>query len=372
MRALVIGHAYAAPDNRVKWRCLARSGEVTITLRLPHRWPSWEGTYHPTSEETPGFAVRVAPALRAGREDQYFFRPPACPELGRGDVDVLHVEQGTTAFVYTQALMERALRRSRAKSCFFTWINWEAPLRWPWRAAERFNLRRSDGAIGGNRAAVDLLRRHGFRGKTVVIPQLGVDPEFYAPGDASALRQKLGLQGVVIGFVGRLVPEKGVSQLLRAAARAAGKNGITLLILGAGPLEKEISTFRPEGGLRVVHVPVVPHDAVRDHLRAMDLLALPSRDTPRWREQFGHVLIEAMACGVPVVGSSAGAIPEVIGGAGLVFPQDSEEELARCLETLSGSSAERARLGRLGRERVLGCYTHEQVARQTLEFWRSL
>jgi len=124
--------------------------------------------------------------------------------------------------------------------------------------------------------------------------------------------------------------------------------------------------------VRMVHVPAVEHDRVRDYLRAMDLLVLPSYDTPSWKEQFGHVLVEAMACSVPVVGSNAGGIPEAIGEAGLIFPARSVDALGEALRALAASSEKRRALGEAGRARVLERFTHAKIAQQTLEFWRSL
>lgn len=400
MRALVVGHAYVARDNRAKWESLAREGLAQIELLLPHRWPSWEQDYRPVPLETTNLRVRVARAFRTGREDQYFFVPGTFGDLDA--FDLLCVEQGTTAAVCAQALLAR--RSAKPRACFFTWINWEGRLHWPWTAIERFNLARSDGAIGGNRDAVDLLRKHGFRGKTAVIPQLGVDPDFYSPAPptqtpadilleghasscprdqggkkryapdagemSSALRSRLGLEGLVLGFVGRLVPEKGVLDLVEAAATFRGP--ASLLLVGDGPLAGLARDRAAALGLRLVHVRAVPHDAVRDHLRAMDALVLPSLDVPRWREQFGHTLIEAMACEVPVIGSSAGAIPEVLGDAGLVFPQGDRDALRECLATLIASASERRAWGLRGRERVLANYTHAKVARDTLAFWQTL
>ncbi|MDD2709369.1 MAG: glycosyltransferase [Verrucomicrobiae bacterium] len=370
MRSLIIGHAYMAQDNCAKWRCLARRGGVEMDIHLPHRWPSWEGVYRARAEKSPRLRIQPIRAIRTGREDQYFFAPRFLRSAERRDFDILHVEQGAAAFVYTQALWEYALDAKRPKTCFFTWINWESPARWPWRLTQQFNFRHSDGAIGGNKAAVDILRRHGFKGRTEVIPQLGVDEQFYSPGPGGELRERMGLEGTVIGFVGRLTHEKGVMMLLEAAESFAGK--ATLLLLGTGELEKDILRWREQHRLRVIHVPAVSHDEVRDYLRAMDMLVLPSYDTPLWREQFGHVLIEAMACEVPVAGSSAGAIPEVIGEAGLVFPEKSAPALREALETLIQHPSERVRLGGLGRRRVVENFTHEKIAQRTLEFWRSL
>ena len=105
---------------------------------------------------------------------------------------------------------------------------------------------------------------------------------------------------------------------------------------------------------------------------ALDVLVLPSRTLPNWKEQFGRVLIEAMACAVPVIGSTSGEIPHVIGDAGLLFPEGDVDALRACLRMLAADPAERARLGEAGRRRVLAHYTMRQIAERTLEVYKRL
>jgi glycosyltransferase involved in cell wall biosynthesis len=367
MRALVISHTYVAEDNCAKWNSLTSSHLSEIELHLPHQWPSWESHYYPRPCKEGMFSKKVSRILRPGREDQYIFMPHIFRGIKKGKFDILHVEQGAGAFVYFQSLLERNLFSRSTKTCFFTWINWETPLRWPWTFIEPYNLRNSNGAIGGNRESVSLLKKHGFRGKTTVIPQLGVDTTYYSPALNLDLRKKLGLEGVVLGFVGRLVEEKGIKILLKAA-KQLGSN-FTLLFVGNGALEPELKKSYP---FKIVHVPSVPHDEVRDYLRAMDIFILPSYSIPRWKEQFGHVLIEAMACEIPVIGSTSAAIPEVIGQDGLLFEEKNSEDLAEKLKSLISNTDERIRLGKKGRKRVLENFTHELIAQQTLEFWKTL
>ena len=370
MRALVISHAYVAEDNRAKWEVLADDGKAEIELHLPHRWPSWEFDYRPALSNHSHLNIRVAHAFRVGREDQYFFAPKIFRGLGGKDFDVLHVEQGSSAFVYFQALFERNLLSRKTKSCFFTWINWEPRMRWPWKIANSYNLRSSDGAIGGNREAVDILKRNGFRGKTAVIPQLGINPVDYNSLPNTQLRKELDLREIVIGFLGRLVEEKGLRLLLEAAQKLGPE--ISVLLVGSGPFEAELASYRAQNQLHLVHVPAVSHHAVRNYLRAMDILVLPSYSTSAWKEQFGHVLIEAMACKIPVIGSTAAAIPEVIGDAGLLFQERDANDLLAKLMMFVKSPMERARFGKLGHNRVLECFTYDKIAEQTLAFWQTL
>jgi glycosyltransferase involved in cell wall biosynthesis len=116
----------------------------------------------------------------------------------------------------------------------------------------------------------------------------------------------------------------------------------------------------------------VPSVRLPEVYRQMDLLVLPSRTTPTWKEQFGRVLIEAMASGVPVVGSSSGEIPHVIGTAGLVYPEGNVPALRSTLAGLLASPVRRAELGRQGRARVLEHYTQQRIVQQYLEVYREM
>jgi glycosyltransferase involved in cell wall biosynthesis len=116
----------------------------------------------------------------------------------------------------------------------------------------------------------------------------------------------------------------------------------------------------------------VAHDGVPAHLNAMDVLCAPSRTTPRWREQLGRMLTEAMACGVPVIGSDSGEIPHVVGGAGLVAPEDDVAAWTRALATLLADGAKGDELAARGLARVRDEYALDVVARRHLDFFRGL
>ena len=173
----------------------------------------------------------------------------------------------------------------------------------------------------------------------------------------------------MVGFIGRVVAEKSVDTLVDAVENVDAR----LLVVGDGA---ELSVLRrrtagwPEG--KATFAGAVRDADVPDYLACMDVLVLPSRTTPSWAEQFGHVLIEAMAAGVPVVGSSSGAIPEVIGDAGLVFTEGDVESLRRRLAEMLADRALRGRLIACGRARVECCYTNTRVAAEQVAIYRQL
>ena len=160
--------------------------------------------------------------------------------------------------------------------------------------------------------------------------------------------------------------------LLRAVAQLPGV--WRLQIAGSGPEQRALAQLAKELGIadRVQFDGVIPSAQMPAYLQQLDVLALPSRTLPNWKEQFGRVLIEAMACEVAVVGSDSGEIPNVIGEAGLIFPEDDVHTLRTHLQHLMAHAELRDELGRAGRQRVLAHYTQAKIAAQTVEVYREM
>ncbi|MGD0485392.1 MAG: glycosyltransferase family 4 protein, partial [Gemmatimonadales bacterium] len=222
--------------------------------------------------------------------------------------------------------------------------------------------RRVDGVIAGSAGAAEEARRLGYRGPLAVIPQLGVevaDVPVRAAGRGGPLR---------VAFAGRLTSEKGVDVLLSAVAGMEAP--AHLRILGDGPERGRLERLTRELGVadRVQFLGAWPHERVASLWPETDVLVLPSRSTPRWKEQLGHVLIEAMAHRVAVVGSTCGAIPDVIGEAGLVFPEGESAALVAHLDLLALDPEARTRCATAGRERVTAEYTNARIAARTRAF----
>jgi len=116
----------------------------------------------------------------------------------------------------------------------------------------------------------------------------------------------------------------------------------------------------------------VPHGRMPELLAAVDVLVLPSRTLPKLKEQFGRVLIEGMAAGCVVIGSSSGAIPEVLGDAGLVFEEVRPEDLATAIERVLEDRSLRETLRARGRARVEETYTWDVVAGRVVSLYHTL
>ena len=287
--------------------------------------------------------------------------------------DLVHVEQGPSAVSYAQTNLIAKLVNPRVKSIFFTWISWEPAQSLKhklfFKPIEKCNLAAAHGALAGNRDAADILVQKGFKKLICVVPQLGVDTSTFVPKDTSLRVKKR------IGFVGRFTVEKGILLLMEAFADLAHQfPDWDLAMVGTGPdrgqLEQSIQHHNLHERTHVIDP--LPHDQVASFMETIDILVLPSYDTPVWREQFGHVLIEAMASGVAVIGSTAGEIPHVIGDAGVTFEQKNTAALLAQLTTLMQDEELRKKFASQGLERVNALYSHHAIARQTFTFWQSI
>lgn len=123
---------------------------------------------------------------------------------------------------------------------------------------------------------------------------------------------------------------------------------------------------------RVKVVTSVPHDKVARYLNAMDLLCAPSQTAAQWREQFGRMLIEAFACGVPVIASDSGEIPYVVAEAGVIVPEQDEAAWVERLSEVLENPGLRADLSGRGLERAQTKYSWPVIARQHLAFFEEL
>jgi len=104
-------------------------------------------------------------------------------------------------------------------------------------------------------------------------------------------------------------------------------------------------------------------------MKEFDALVVPSETTPTWKEQFGRVIAEAFSMGLPVVGSDSGAVPEVIGDAGLVFPERNHKALAACLQSLIDNPELLRDLSAKGRARAMELFTWRKLAQQTRDLF---
>ena len=247
----------------------------------------------------------------------------------------------------------------------------------PFQQIQDYSLKHSDFMVARNEEAVEVLRRKGYKGSVKIVPNavdcslfepktepgketLRLEFEWYKPGD------------FLVGYVGRLVPEKGLADTLSAIAQQPPS--VQLIFIGDGSMRKELETLAKTLKIeeRVHFLGNKPLTELPALMNSLHVLVLPSLTTSRWKEQFGRVLIEAGACKVAVVGSSSGAIPEVIGKAGLIFPEGNVVAFAECLSRLREDEESRTNCGEIGYNRAHGLFSWQCVADDMMEIYRDV
>jgi glycosyltransferase involved in cell wall biosynthesis len=212
-----------------------------------------------------------------------------------------------------------------------------------------------------------VLRQLGFRKPALVQTEIGADERVWTPAGVSGPAREF-----TVVFVGPLVAQKGIEDLARAAVGLKGE--YRLVVAGDGPERQVLErTFAEAGaGARLNLRGFVRREELPAVVRESDVLVLPSRTRAREREQFGLVLAEAMLCSTAVVGSDSGAIPEVIGEGGLVFPEGDWQALRGVLQSLADNPARRIELARRGRDRALRLYSATALADHTYDLYMDL
>ncbi len=374
MRAVMVSKALVTGAYQRKAEEIARLG-VELTVLVPPFWQDRRGRQALERAHTAGYTLLAAPMRFNGNFHLHYY-PTLGRELARLRPDVLHMDEEPYNLATWLALRHAA--RLGIPAIFFTWQNILRAYPLPFRRFEQDNYRRAALALAGSEDAAAVLRRKGCAAPIAVLPQFGVDPAIFAPAasdeagrsaaqpSAPARIDPLRIDPFRIGYAGGLLPEKGVDLLLRACAGLRGEWQLELA--GSGSEEEALLRLARELGVaaRVRRVGRLSSAQMPAFYRELDTLAVPSRTTPAWKEQFGRVLIEAMACAVPVIGSDSGEIPHVLGEAGLVFAEGDVEGLRGRLQRLHDSPAERTRLGQAGRAHVLAHYTMARIAEETV------
>ncbi|WP_375509679.1 hormogonium polysaccharide biosynthesis glycosyltransferase HpsO [uncultured Nostoc sp.] len=387
MKILIASHTYIVDLNCEKLRALSQlEADIEVTVVVPKRWkPGGVQNRIIETEYRDEGTFRIVPVSNFSQNHQGLltFGADLISLLKEFRPQIIQVEQGSRGLAYTQMIALNQLLGLKAKNVFFTWWNLPYNLKLPVALLEKYNLNHSHGIISGNQDGAEVLRQRGYKGAIKVMPQLGVDEFLFTPKAQPELVAKLDIKkgDFVVGFVGRFVQEKGLLTLLQALITLKNKRW-KFLLLGRGELQSQLIKIASENNIeeRLILVESVPHNEVENYINLMSTLVLPSETTYKfktltsvgWKEQFGHVLIEAMACKVPVIGSDSGEIPYVIGDAGLVFPEGDVQALANCLLQLMDKPDFAYTLGEMGYQKAMIKYTNKALAKQQLEFYQDL
>ncbi|WP_406701336.1 glycosyltransferase family 4 protein (plasmid) [Singulisphaera sp. Ch08] len=375
-KILMLGHSYVVGLNRRLCRELAIAGgdRVDVTVAAP---ASFQGDLGPIQlDQGADEPYRLEPVTtRLSKIAHVFTYSRKLRSLLRNQTwDVVHAWEEPYILASAQVACHRR-RDTRLIYSSFQNISKTYPI--PFRQIERYCLERASGWTAFGQTVAETLRdRPGYRDRPMRTIPLGVDLDVFRP-DFEARQTILGTLGwaapgpPIVGFLGRFVPQKGIELLLRVLDQLDPSCWRALWV-GGGPMEGRLREWAAGHGDRVRVVTGVGHDAVPGYLNAMDLLAAPSQTTPRWKEQFGRMLLEAMGTGVPIIASDSGEIPYVVDDAGRVVAEADEPAWVAALQDLLEDGSVRQDLRARGLARARDVYSWPVVARSYLDFFEKL
>ena len=351
LRVVSISHsAVHRVSGRLRYEMVAeRRHDIDLTVVAPDRWQEYGKAMpldpHHGSMDFRVERIRLPAVPRAGWYLHHY------AHLGRilreVQPEVIHLWEEPWSLVALQAIWHRNRSHPGAAIMLETDQNIFRRLPTPFEQMRRYALRQTDLLIGRGPESLDVSRRCGFNGATAIV-EYGVAPGVFSRQDRQAAREALGVTGFTLGYVGRIVREKGRHDVLEAMA--ACPEPVTLLVLGSGADEAAFTAKAAELGLaeRVRILSPRPPAEVARLMNALDALVLLSHTTRTWKEQFGRVIMEAHACAVPVIGSDSGSIPGVVADGGWIVPERDPAALARLLARLTANPAEVAAAGSAG------------------------
>ncbi|MFX0196564.1 MAG: glycosyltransferase family 4 protein [Candidatus Hodarchaeota archaeon] len=376
MRILVISHSCVVSEYRKRISEVAKYGEVDLNLLVPKRWIQYNSWVSLEKEKDDSYRIiSVQPRTWAlgdtSLRNVTHVYPRIKSILEDVNPDIIEIWEEPFSMVTAHTIFCAKRVKNPIKIIFFSAQNINKKYPFPFCSFEKYTYKNADYAFLMNNEVATTLQMKGYNKDFLILP-LGVDPEFFCKKDVSHLKKELGIRDFVVGFIGKIARQKGILDLVEAASRI--NKEIQLLIIGNGDLREEVGNrLKALGfGQRAFIIDAVPHSQVPDYLNCMDVLVLPSVTFPHLKEQFGRVIIEGMACEVPVIGSDSGEIPATIGKAGLIFKEKDIAGLKGKIEALIRDRNLRTMLAKNGRKRVLENFSWKVIAEKQHQVYTEL
>jgi L-malate glycosyltransferase len=383
-RLLVVGPTYAIATNRRKLWALAENFEVTCaTSQLNGEMIFGRPAEDFEEQEEPEpIELRRFSTVPSRKQNTQMIYQGLTRLFSSNQFDYVLADNEPWGLIKWQAWFLTRLFQPKATFGEFSWENVERPGLKGFLLSLSYRLSglADDYIICGNRACHQVFLKYGAgKRQTLVTPQLGVDTDLYRPASSAerfALREATGIpaNALVVGYCGRLSPEKGVLELCDAAYSLREQYPeLHLALLGDGPCWEQLVANK---GSWIHLFPPRPHFEVPDFLRSLDIFVLPSKPLRTngrvWEEQFGHVLIEAMACRIATIGSDSGAISEVLEDSRTIFPHSNTAGLIDLLRKLIEAEHFRSELAEQQYRRAHKLFSHQAVAQTYTDFLLNL
>jgi glycosyltransferase involved in cell wall biosynthesis len=370
MRLLVIDNLAVESSRRYLYRQLAKQIGETVYLLVPEKWIEQSVTTQSEKETDQNLKVYSSPFLFGFRHQRiiYLHLKKVIAEVKPDAIFISSEPENFNTFHLVRIVKKYF---PNTKLVCASWRNMDYrinpyPYKFGWinRLIENYNIKRIDICIAHSPSAKYFLEKVGKWKVVYIPPSINLEEYPFQHKTHSENSEKF-----VVGYIGRLAYEKGVDILIRAISRV-DKN-VHAIIVGDGKEKEHLKILARELKIddRIIWQDAIPYKEVPKFIQQFDALVLPSRTTNIWKEQFGRVLIEAMALGVPVIGSDSGDIPSVIGECGLIFKENNAEELTDLLKRLISDRELLKTLVTKGREKIEKEYPHGVIAQKYVKIF---
>ncbi len=244
---------------------------------------------------------------------------------------------------------------------------------WGRKTLKKRALSQVDCFIAVTETAKKALLAEGCQEERIHVIPMGVDISKFSPYQPKKAKKER-----IILFVGRFEEEKGILDIFNAFRNIVRnnerkKNVWKLHLIGTGNKKKEIEDLVTQNCMTGrVHIEKRPYEKMPSVYREADIFVLPSKSSQFWKEQYGMVLVEAMASGLPIISTHSGAIPEVVGDAGILVEEGNSRHLANALQNLMDNRSVRKSWGQKARKRAISRYDAEKAAKKIEELYSSV
>jgi glycosyltransferase involved in cell wall biosynthesis len=338
---LAISHPAVVNVNQEVYRELQRRG-WSVTIVLPSRWRNdySRSPIEPKALDGMQGSLRPTRVAFPGKVQRHMYLTLCRSVCAQVQPDVAFIEEEPYSLPATQ--WGRAFKRLEIPFGVQCYENIDRHLPPPVRLLRGRVLRDAAFVAARSESAARLARGWGATGEIDFAPPAVPRWKEIPPGTE---------HDFTVGYAGRLVERKGLRDLLAAVRNLDAP--VEMLLIGNGEMREQLDG-QPIPGSRVRVLEHLTHDQMASGYTQLDVLVIPSRTTPTWKEQFGRVIVEALWCGVPVVGSDSGEIPWLIEltGGGLTFPEGDVNALTKVLEKLRQDKPLRQELAATGHAAV--------------------
>jgi len=365
IKVLVVGHHFVTKHNQRRLEELGKHDDLEITLLTPEWWYEESRKVYLEKKRADKYIIFKGKTLFTNHTALSFYVNKLFGLMLKIRPDIIDVYEEPWSLTTLQVLLIKRLFLRDSKVMFYSAQNINKKYPFFFRWVEQFTFRNADYAYPCSEGAAEVLRDKGYKGKLKVIP-LGLDEK----ESVKRIRDDT----FAIGYVGRLVKEKGILDLVDAVAIAGQVRGYKLLIVGEGPLKPYIIERAKQKGIleKIEFAGAVKREEMPSIYALMDVLVVPSKTTPAWKEQFGRIIAEAFLFGVPVIGSDSGSIPEVMAGCGFLFREGDVQDLADTIDRVRKDDNLRNLQIEKAKEYARNNYTWEKTAGEVYKIYKEL